>query len=119
LVERIPQPQLGRYATIEPGQDGYTIGTFGCGGQSKKDLRVEVAENVSVRLCSSVMELVHHNYVVRIGRHRQATVFVQRLDGCEDVATTPWFVHADQELSEIPIAKRRTIFCKALLEDLL
>ena len=34
------------------------------------------------------------------------------------MATTAWFVRANQELSEIPIAKRRTIFCEALLEDL-
>ncbi len=40
LVERIPQPQLGGYATIEPGQDGFAVGTLRCCSQSEQDLRV-------------------------------------------------------------------------------
>ena len=39
LVERIPQPQLGGDATIEPGQDGFAVGTLRCCGQSEQDLR--------------------------------------------------------------------------------
>lgn len=118
LIERVPQSQLGSYATLEPRQNGFAVGAFRCCGQSEQDLRFEVIKNVIVRLRSRMMELVHDDHVVRIGLQRGETAAVERLNRGEDVTPAAWLVRADEELAEITIAERSTVFCEALLEDL-
>jgi hypothetical protein len=92
LVEGIPKPQLGGYAAVEPGQDGFSVGTLGCSSQAEKNLRFEVVENCSVRVGSSVMEFVNDDNVVGIGWQRLETIPVECLNRCKNVAAAAWFV---------------------------
>ena len=45
LVERIPQPQFGGYATIEPREDGFAVGTL-----EYRTARVSQGVSISRRL---------------------------------------------------------------------
>ena len=71
LVDRVPQPQLGGDAIVEPVQDRQAVAALGCRGQAEQLDRVDVVEQPAVRRRSGVVELVDDDDVEVVGRQRR------------------------------------------------
>ena len=72
LIDRVPQPQLGGDAIVEPVQDRQPVAALRCGGQAEQLDGGEVVEHPFVRGGGGVMELVddHDVEVIRAATRR-------------------------------------------------
>ena len=68
LVDRVPEPQLGGDAIVEPVQDRQPVAALGRGGEAEQLDGVEVVEHPLVRRGGGVVELVDDHDVEVIGR---------------------------------------------------
>ncbi len=68
LVDRVPQPQLGGDAIVEPVQDRQAVAALGRGGQAEQLDGLHVVEQRAVRRRRRVVELVDDHDVEVVGR---------------------------------------------------
>ena len=119
LVDRVPQPQLGGDAIVEPLQDRQAVAAFGGGGEAEQLDGGEVVEHPLVRGGGRVMELVDDHDVEVVGGDRIEVGGVQALDRREDVLEPARASAPDPLLTERRIAQRVPERREALIEDLL
>lgn len=81
LVDRIPQPQFGSDAVIEPLQDRQTIAAFWSGREPEQFDWLDVPEQRLVGGCSRVVELVDDHHVEVIGRQIFCRLCVSEFSG--------------------------------------
>ena len=100
LVDRVPQPQLGGDAIVEPLQDRQTVAAFRRGGEAEQLDGSEMVEHPFVGGRCGVMELVDDHDVEVIGGQRVEVGGMQALDRREDVLEAGRAGSADPLLAE-------------------
>ena len=119
LVDRVPQPQLGGDAIVEPVQDRQPVAAFGRGREPEQLDGLEVVEHPLVGRRGGVVELVDDDDVEVIGWQRVEAAGVEALDRCEHVLEPVRSCATDPLLAEGWVAQRVAERGEALVEDLL
>ena len=120
LIDRVPQPQLGGDAIVEPVQDGQPVASFRRGGQPEQLDGRHVVEDPLVGGRGGVVELVDdHDVEVVRAPSASSSAAVKALDRGEDVVESGRARSADPFLAERGVAQRVAECGQALVEDLL
>ena len=119
LIDRVPQPQLGGDAIVEPVQQRQAVASLGRRREAEQLDRLDVIEERAIRRRGRVMEFIDDDDVEVLGVEGSEAGRVEALDRREDVLELPRPLPADPQLSERMIAQRVTKRRQALFEDLL
>ena len=104
---RVPEPELGRDAIIEPSEDGLSVRPLRRCREPQQDLHPKAIEQGAIRWRLGVMELVDDDDVIRLGRELSQSRRVQGLNGCEHVCAVTRPATTNQKLTEVTVPHGR------------
>jgi hypothetical protein len=120
-IDRVPDAKLGRPGAIEERVElqalaGAVVHPLGGRREADQHLRLQVTEELPVRVCGRVVDLVHDDDVEVLGRDR-VDVAVERLDRPEHVPAGFRTAASDQQFAERRLLQRGAERLEALLQD--
>ena len=119
LVDRVPEPELGRDPAVEIAQHVQAVSPLRRGGQAEQLDGGEMIEQRLVRRGGRVMELVHDDHVEVARVDAPDVGRVEALDRGEHVLEPGRSLPADPLLAEARVAEGMTEGRATLVEDLL
>ena len=84
LIQRLPEPHLGRDALIEPMEDLLAVGSLRSRRQADEHFRLEVLKEPAIGICLGMMEFVN-DHDIELVRVQMVDRSMDRLDRREHV----------------------------------
>ena len=101
--ESAPEAQFSGDMTIEPAQDGHSVGPFGSGCESEENSRFEVLEETVVGGGGGVVKFVDDDDIEVIRLEVLEVDVGEFLDGGEEVVALAWLVLTCPHLGEVSV----------------
>jgi hypothetical protein len=118
LVDGVPQPELGGDAMVEPVQDREAVAAFRRCRETEQLLRLHAVEELSIRRCCRVVELIDNDDIKMIGCKVVEVSGIETLNRRKDVFEMSRAGAADPLLAKRRVTQRIAEGGQALVKNL-